>query len=153
MDSLTEKREAERAAVRAILDRKPMTAEEWAALGAVPAAVRTVRAITTKPTTDRRQLKEPSLAVKAKNFAVASAKHAAAGFPQATDEQVAERFAACESCPLFKPKGDDHGVCTHGSCGCSLKAVGLSGKNKLRWADQSCPVGRWKSIPPSPGAK
>lgn len=98
-------------------------------------------------------MKEPSLAVKAKNFAAASAHHAAAGFPQATDEQVAERFAACESCPLFKPKSGGHGVCTHGSCGCSLKAVGLEGRNKLRWADQSCPEGRWKSIPPTPGAE
>jgi hypothetical protein len=95
----------------------------------------------------RFKLKEPSIATKAKNFTAAVVKHVAAGGRQATDEQVADRFAICEQCPLFKPKGDGQGVCTHSSCGCSLKAVGLTGRNKLRWADSACPIGSWKAAP------
>lgn len=86
---------------------------------------------------------EPSLARKAVNFAVAGTKHLAAGRPQATDEQVAARFEICKGCELFKPKQEGYGVCQHPSCGCALKTVGLAGMNKLRWADQVCPIGKW----------
>lgn len=94
----------------------------------------------------RRNLKEPSLMVKANNLAKAAYNHAAAGMPQATDEQVAERFAICASCEVFKPTEPGEGVCTHKSCGCNIKAVGLTGRNKLRWADQRCPIGKWEAI-------
>lgn len=101
-----------------------------------------------RPYIQRTELVEPSLFVKGANFIRAGASHIAAGTPQATDEQVAERFAICQACPLFKPKEDGHGVCTHSSCGCSLKTIGLTGKNKLRWADQACPIGSWEAIKP-----
>jgi len=103
----------------------------------------------------RRELKEPGLLVKANNYRKARAEHKRAGKPEATDEQVAERFAICQACPLFKPKGDGQGVCTHPSCGCSLKTVGLTGRNKLRWAEQQCPLPapRWKALPPAPGGE
>lgn len=94
----------------------------------------------------RRNLKEPSLMIKANNLAKAAYNHAAAGMPQATDEQVAERFAICASCEIFKPTEPGEGVCTHKSCGCNIKAVGLTGRNKLRWADQRCPIGKWEAI-------
>lgn len=99
---------------------------------------------------ERRALREPSLARKARNFARASTQHALAGFPEATDDQVAERFAICQACEIFKPAGDSQGVCTHSTCGCSLKTVGLTGRNKLRWADQACPLGKWQPLPPAP---
>lgn len=94
----------------------------------------------------RRNLQEPSLLTKANNLAKAAYNHAAAGRPQATDEQVAERFAVCQACEIFKPKGPGAGVCTHPSCGCNLKDVGIEGLNKLRWADQACPLGKWGAI-------
>lgn len=94
----------------------------------------------------RLDLAEPNLMVKAKNFSKASVRHAAAGFPEATDEQVAERFAICQACDIFKPKSEGQGVCTHKSCGCALKAVGLTGRNKLRWADSVCPLGKWAEL-------
>lgn len=87
----------------------------------------------------RRDLVEPSLIRKAKNYARAATTHVATGSRLCTDEQVAERFAICQDCPLFKPISEGVGVCTHKTCGCSLKKVGVKGKNKLRWAEQICP--------------
>lgn len=93
----------------------------------------------------RRQQSGPGLIRKASNYAKATAKHIAAGRPKATDDQVAARFRVCQQCPLFLAVGDGSkkGRCTHVECGCSLNTVGLKGKNKLRWADQVCPDGRW----------
>lgn len=80
------------------------------------------------------------------NFARAAAQHVRAGSPQATDEQVAERFSICQSCELFKLIADGQGQCLHPSCGCNLKKVGLTGLNKLRWAEQACPIGKWPAV-------
>jgi len=102
---------------------------------------------------ERPPLAEPSLLAKAVNFSKAAAKHVAAGRPIATDEQVAERWAICQACEIFKPKSEGQGVCTHKSCGCALKAVGLTGKNKLRWADSVCPLEKWQPLPPAPPAE
>ena len=93
------------------------------------------------------QVEPPGMLRRISNFAKASARHLAAGAPQASDETVAERWAACQSCRLFKRTGDDAGLCTHGSCGCNVKQVGLAGLNKLRWADSVCPLGKWEAEP------
>lgn len=89
---------------------------------------------------------------KAANFAMAAAKHVAAGRPMATDEQVAERFAICQACPKFIEKGEGVGECS--MCGCGIKAVGVEGLSKLRWATEQCPLlkPRWKAIPSPPPA-
>lgn len=96
----------------------------------------------------------PSFTQKARNFVKAAVKHVACGRPQATDEQVAERFAVCQGCELFEDTGEGTGKCRHPSCGCALKKVGVKGMNKLRWADQSCPLEKWLPIlqksPPVP---
>lgn len=93
----------------------------------------------------------PSLLRQAANFSGAVARHIAAGRPQATDEQVAARWAVCQAnqCGLFRLLGEGQGQCLHKSCGCSLKMVGSESSvapNKLRWADQKCPVGLWQAI-------
>jgi hypothetical protein len=98
-----------------------------------------------RPATVTR-LPKPTLAQKAVNFAGAAARHIAAGRPQCTDEQVEERFAICQGCELYEAKNDSQGTCNHPSCGCSLKRVGVNGKNKLRWADQACPLGKWTAV-------
>lgn len=86
-----------------------------------------------------------------RNFVVAATQHAAAGFPQASDADVAARFAICKTCEKYRPKTGDAGECV--ACGCNVKAVGLSGLNKLRWADQACPIGKWlQASPPSADA-
>jgi hypothetical protein len=94
----------------------------------------------------RKKLKEPSLLQKGENFIKAAVKHVTTGAREATDEQVLERFNICQECPLYNAKRVGEGTCTHPSCGCSLKTVGLTGKNKLRWAEQICPIGKWLPV-------
>lgn len=87
----------------------------------------------------RRKLKEPNLIRKAANYTKAKVNHVKAGRPLSPDFVVIRRFETCQPCPLFKPTKEGQGVCTHSSCGCDLKTVGLTGRNKLKWADQECP--------------
>lgn len=93
----------------------------------------------------------PSLARKAVNYGKAIAQHVAAGRPMASDEVITTRFAICQSneCGLYKSVGEGAGECLHPSCGCRLKALGVRGASKLRWSDQSCPVGKWGAEKPS----
>lgn len=102
------------------------------------------------PTTTEPRRVEPkrSRLRKAAQFAKSAARHVREGMPQATDEQVAERFAICKACPYFIPKEEGAGECS--KCGCGLKAVGVSGLNKLRWSGESCPAKRWGPIPLPP---
>jgi hypothetical protein len=79
-----------------------------------------------------------SLITKARNFAASAARHIAAGAPQATDEQVAERFAICEGCEHF-----DGRACK--KCGCPVVRE-KKFLSKLSWANESCPVGKWGPV-------
>lgn len=76
-----------------------------------------------------------SLLTKAKNFASSAARHVAAGMPQATDQEVARRFAICETCDHF-----DGRACK--KCGCPVVRE-KKFLSKLSWAGESCPVGKW----------
>lgn len=77
----------------------------------------------------------PSLLEKAKNFTRSAAKHVAAGMPMASDEEIARRFAICQTCEFLKDN-----ACT--KCGCPVvrerKFI-----SKLSWANESCPIGKW----------
>lgn len=89
------------------------------------------------------KIKPPILPRQAINYTKAQVSHIAAGRPECTDAQVAERFSICSSnkCGLFISKGEGLGQCAHHSCGCSLKKLAVYGeRNKLRWADQQCPA-------------
>lgn len=101
------------------------------------------------PTPRKKTPKEPSMVRKIGNFTKASIKHIRTGKRQATDEQVNARFSICETnkCGFFKSEGQGYGKCLHPTCGCGLRMVGVTGRNKLRWAEQECPVGLWKEIP------
>jgi hypothetical protein len=79
-----------------------------------------------------------SLQLKAVNFATSAARHVAAGMPQATDEQVAERFAICQGCEHF-----DGRACRQ--CGCPVVRE-RKFLSKLSWAGESCPVGKWGPV-------
>ena len=72
---------------------------------------------------------------KAKNFAVASAQHVAAGMPTCSDEEIIRRHDICMSCEFFKDN-------SCGKCGCPISRDKRF-ISKLAWADQSCPVGKW----------
>jgi hypothetical protein len=76
---------------------------------------------------------------KAKNFAVASAKHVAAGMPTCSDEEIIRRHDICMGCEFFKDN-------SCGKCGCPISRD-KKFISKLAWADQSCPVGKWGPIP------
>ena len=80
----------------------------------------------------------PSLIQKAKNFATSTARHVAAGMPQASQEQIDARFAICQGCEFF-----DGRACT--KCGCPVvreKAF----VSKLSWANEKCPAGKWGPV-------
>jgi hypothetical protein len=79
-----------------------------------------------------------SLVAKARNFATSAAKHLAAGMPQATDGQVAARFAICQACEHF-----DGTACR--KCGCPVVRE-RKFLSKLSWANESCPVGKWGPV-------
>jgi hypothetical protein len=79
-----------------------------------------------------------SLITKAANFATSAARHVAAGMPQATDEQVARRFAICQTCEQF-----DGTACR--KCGCPVVRE-RQFVSKLSWANESCPVGKWGPV-------
>ena len=72
---------------------------------------------------------------KAKNFAVASAKHVAAGMPTCSEEEIIRRHDICMGCEFFNDN-------SCGKCGCPI-ARDKKFISKLAWADQSCPVGKW----------
>jgi hypothetical protein len=80
----------------------------------------------------------PPFLKKAANFAASAAKHVAAGMPQATDEQVAARFAICQGCEHF-----DGSACKQ--CGCPIVRQ-KKFLSKLSWADSECPVGKWGPV-------
>jgi hypothetical protein len=92
----------------------------------------------THPAYPRTKKPGVSLATKARNFAASAARHVAAGMPQATDEQVAARFAICQGCEHF-----DGTAC--GKCGCPVVRQ-KQFLSKLSWAGESCPVGKWGPV-------
>jgi hypothetical protein len=87
------------------------------------------------PKPDLVRTDTPSFLTKVKNFAVASAKHLAAGAPMASDTEIIRRHNICQACEFFK-----NNSCT--KCGCPIirdkKYI-----SKLSWADQECPIGKW----------
>ena len=76
-----------------------------------------------------------TLVQKASNFAASAARHVAAGMPQASEEEVARRFAICEGCEHF-----DGRACKQ--CGCPVVRQ-KQFISKLSWANEKCPVGKW----------
>ena len=73
----------------------------------------------------------PDLLTQAANAVQAAVAHAAAGFPRASEEEVARRKALCLACEHYRPSDDR---CSR--CGCHLSV-------KMAWEEQKCPVGKW----------
>ena len=74
----------------------------------------------------------PALTKRLKNFAKASVKHAANGFKRTPNDILETRKAECAKCEHNNGK-------TCNKCGCQL----VGWPNKLEWANESCPVGKW----------
>jgi hypothetical protein len=93
-----------------------------------------------EPPPDLTRTDAPSFLQKVRNFAVASAKHVAAGMPMASDEEIIRRHDICMGCEFMKDN-----ACT--KCGCPVKRA-KEYVSKLSWADQACPIGKWgKALP------
>jgi hypothetical protein len=95
--------------------------------------------VTTQENNDQKKTSAPGLISKIFNFGRAATKHAVHGSPKCTEKEIAERYNICKSCDFFQ-----NNICTQ--CGCNLVREKVY-MNKLAWADQSCPIGKWKAIP------
>jgi hypothetical protein len=90
------------------------------------------------PPPDLTRTDAPSFLTKVRNFGASAAKHVAAGMPQASEDEVARRFAICETCEHFDGK-----ACR--LCGCPVVRQ-KQFLSKLSWAGESCPVGKWGPV-------
>lgn len=66
--------------------------------------------------------------------------HIGAGMPKANQSQINERFVTCFGCDMYDRKSSQCLVC---GCNVNPKRVFL---NKLAWADQECPLGKWEKV-------
>ena len=57
---------------------------------------------------------------------------------QCSEEQINERMNICQGCEFFQ-----NNTCLQ--CGCALSRDKVY-MNKLLWADQSCPIGKWGPV-------
>lgn len=67
--------------------------------------------------------------------------HIWSGFPKSTQQEINERFSIChDSCDMYN---NEQGICM--MCGCNVNQKKIF-MNKLAWADQECPLGKWLKI-------
>lgn len=66
--------------------------------------------------------------------------HVQAGLPKSSQKQIDERYSICLSCERFDSVKSECKVC---GCSISKKKKFL---NKLAWADQECPLLKWKKL-------
>lgn len=66
--------------------------------------------------------------------------HIGAGLPKSTQDEINYRYLICIGCDQFNAKKSECYIC---GCNINQKKVFL---NKLAWADQECPTGKWKKV-------
>lgn len=66
--------------------------------------------------------------------------HIWSGFPKSSLEQIRDRYQICIMCESYNIKEK---ICKECGCNISNKKVFL---NKLAWADQECPLKKWKRV-------
>lgn len=66
--------------------------------------------------------------------------HMISGFPTCNKKQISERYRICLRCDKFNKTKS---ICN--VCGCNLSNR-KEFMNKLAWADQECPEGKWYKI-------
>lgn len=78
--------------------------------------------------------------VRLQTFAKSLLWHIRLGLPKSTQQQIDQRYAICIACEKFD---SNNSLCS--ICGCNInnKRVFL---NKLAWADQHCPINKWKAL-------
>lgn len=88
------------------------------------------------PTKAGKPSNPPSLLERAVSFAAASARHALAGFPMRTEDQIKSILEThCQPCPEFTGR-----ECR--LCGCKTNEKKRL-LNKLAMATEHCPLGKW----------
>ena len=80
----------------------------------------------------------PTIEKKIINFGKAILKHVSTGMKKSSQEEIDRRLSICNECPLFQD-----GICNHNECGCNVSNK-QKFMNKLAWADQECPLGKWR---------
>ena len=63
--------------------------------------------------------------------------HVYRGFPKSSQELINDRYQICSSCDYFDLHNSQCLVC---GCNINNKKIFM---NKLAWADQQCPTGKW----------
>jgi hypothetical protein len=77
--------------------------------------------------------------IKLKTFLKSLWFHVWLGFPKCSIDKIKQRFEICStSCDMYNKQDS---TCLMCGCNLSKKKVFL---NKLAWADQECPLGKWK---------
>ncbi len=76
--------------------------------------------------------------IRISNFIKSLSFHIWAGFPKCNQKQISNRLDICLSCEDFSK---EYSMCN--ICGCNITDK-KEFFNKLAWADQECPVGKWK---------
>jgi uncharacterized paraquat-inducible protein A len=80
------------------------------------------------------------LLLRLKVFALSLIFHVYHGFPKCTNQQIKDRYEICKNCNEFNSVKS---ICK--VCGCNL-GTKKRFLNKLAWADQECPIGKWQKI-------
>lgn len=81
----------------------------------------------------------PTMRQKYANYIAARKAWKEAGKPRRTEGQIKEIYEICKSCPKLRKD-----VCTHASCGCHISPNPKAFFNKLAWATEKCPLGKWQ---------
>jgi ribosomal protein L32 len=66
--------------------------------------------------------------------------HIARGLPKSGNKNILVRYNICTSCESYDSQNK---ICNECGCNISNKNIFL---NKLAWADQECPLGKWEKI-------
>lgn len=66
--------------------------------------------------------------------------HVLSGLPKTTQVEIDTRYDICYDCDQFNKTKSQCNVC---GCNISRRSQFL---NKLAWADQECPLGKWSKI-------
>lgn len=66
--------------------------------------------------------------------------HIARGLPKSGQKNILTRYTICLECSDFDTVDK---ICNQ--CGCNISDKNIF-MNKLAWADQECPLGKWKKI-------
>jgi len=66
--------------------------------------------------------------------------HIARGLPKSGKTNILLRYNICINCESYNPEDK---ICNECGCNVSDKNIFL---NKLAWADQECPLGKWNKL-------